>query len=87
MKQEITLFLNGSKQVILIFSETFKNWTVWRVQFRSGEESVLFKCGGIWMQRNEDGLDHRTLNAIGEQIDHNLSRGHPERLSPMSIVS
>jgi hypothetical protein len=70
MRYEIVLSRNGYKQAIHIIAETFKNWKVWKVQFQDGAEAVLFKCGNIWMQRNEDDLDRGLLNAIGERIDY-----------------
>jgi hypothetical protein len=70
MRHEIVLSLNGLEQTIQIISETFKNRMVWKIKFKSGEEAVLFKYMDVWMQRNEDNLDHRTIAAIGNQIDH-----------------
>ncbi|QHS55967.1 hypothetical protein GWR56_10625 [Mucilaginibacter sp. 14171R-50] len=70
MSYEIVISRNGYKQVLQIISETFKHWNAWTVRFPDGEEAVLFKCGNLWMQRNEDDLDKQLLNAIGEKIDH-----------------
>ena len=70
MRYKLELTLNGCKQVLHIISENFKNWRVWKVKFQDGGEAILFKCGNIWMQRNEDDLDRGLLNAIGEKIDH-----------------
>jgi len=70
MRYVIVLSRNGYKQAMQIIAETFKNWKVWKVVFQNGKEAVLFKCGNIWMQRNEDDLDRGLLNAIGEKIDH-----------------
>jgi hypothetical protein len=70
MRYEMVLSLDGLEQTLQITSETFKKWLVWKVKFKEGKEVVLFKCGNIWMQRNEDSLDHHTLTAIGKQIDH-----------------
>jgi hypothetical protein len=69
MRYEIVLFLDGGKHVLQVIAETFKNLRVWKVKFQDGAEAVLFKCGNIWLQRNEDNLDHGLLNAIGERID------------------
>jgi hypothetical protein len=74
MRYEIVLSLNGLEQTLQVISETFKNWLVWKVKFKDEREVVLFKCGNLWMQRNEDSLDLHTITAIGNQIDHiNLS--------------
>jgi hypothetical protein len=70
MRFEIILSRNGYKQVLEVITDTFKNWKVWKVRFQDGGEAVLFKCGNLWMQRNEDALDRWLLNAIGERIDH-----------------
>ena len=70
MRYILELTLNGYKQVFEVIAETLKDWKVWKVRFRDGGEAVLFKCGNIWMQRNEDDLDRELLNAIGEKIDH-----------------
>jgi len=70
MRHEITLPLNGLEQTVHVISGTFKNWEVWKVQFKNGDEAVLFKHMDVWMQRNEDSLDHQTIAAIGKQIDH-----------------
>ncbi|HEY8780327.1 MAG TPA: hypothetical protein VIM16_01830 [Mucilaginibacter sp.] len=70
MRYEIVLSLNGLEERLQVISGTFKNWVVWKVQFKTGEEVILFKHMDIWMQRNEDSLDHRTIAAIGKQIDH-----------------
>ena len=70
MRYEMALSLDGLEQTLQITSETFKKWMVWKVQFKEGKEAMLFKCGNIWLQRNEDSLDHHTLAAIGIQIDH-----------------
>jgi len=69
MRYEIELSLNGINQTLNVISETFKNWIVWKVTFKSGQEAMLFKCMDVWMQRNEDSLDQRTIAAIGKQID------------------
>lgn len=69
MRYEIALSLNGLEQTLHVISERFKNWVVWKVQFNTGEEAVLFKHMDVWMQRNEDSLDYRTIAAIGRQID------------------
>ena len=74
MRYEIVLSGNGYKHVLQLISETLKNLKVWKVRFQDGAEAVLFKCGGEWMQRNEDNLDSSLLKAIGEQIDR-LSLG------------
>ena len=70
MSHEIILSLNGLEQTLHVISGKFKNWKVWKVQFKNGDEAVLFKHTDVWMQRNEDSLDHQTVAAIGEQIDH-----------------
>lgn len=69
MRYEIVLSLNGLEQTLPVISERFKNWVVWKVQFKTGEEAILFKFMDVWMQRNEDSLDYRTITAIGRQID------------------
>ena len=66
---EIVLSLNGYKHALQLISETFKSMKVWKVRFQDGAEAVLYKCGDIWMQRNEDNLDHFLLKAIGDYID------------------
>jgi hypothetical protein len=70
MRYEIVLSRNGYKQALQLIAETFKNLKVWKVKFQDGTEAMLFKCGNLWMQRNEDDLDRGLLNAIGEKIDH-----------------
>jgi hypothetical protein len=70
MSYEIVLSRNGYKQALQVIAETFKNWPVWKVKFQDGTEAVLFKCGHLWMQRNEDDLENGLLKAIGERIDH-----------------
>ncbi len=70
MRYEIVLSLNGFEQTLQVISGKFKNWEVWKVQFKNGDEAVLFKHMDVWMQRNEDSLDHRTVTAIGKQIDY-----------------
>jgi hypothetical protein len=70
MKYEITLSLNGLEQTLHVISGKFKNWKVWKVQFKNGDEAVLFKHMDVWMQRNEDSLDNKTIAAIGKHIDH-----------------
>ena len=72
MRYEIVLSRNGYKQAIQLIAETFKNLKVWKVKFQDGGEAMLFKCGNIWLQRNEDDLDRGLLSAIGEKIDHIL---------------
>ncbi len=85
MHYQITILLNNREQTLQIFSENFKNLTVWKIRFQHEREAVLFKCEGIWMQRNEDELDDNTINLIGEQIDRvNLNLGHSKRLNPLS---
>ncbi len=69
MSHEITLSLNGLEQTLQVISGKFKNWKVWKVQFKNGDEAVLFKHMDVWMQRNEDSLDNKTIAAIGKQID------------------
>jgi hypothetical protein len=69
MQFEIVLSRNGYKQALEVIADTFKNWKVWKVRFQDGREAVLFKCGSIWLQRNEDALENWLLNAIGERID------------------
>ncbi len=69
MKYEIVLSLNGLEQTLQVISTKFKNWVVWKVKFINGDEAVLFKHMDMWMQRNEDSLDHRIVAAIGKQID------------------
>jgi hypothetical protein len=69
MRHAITLSLNGLEQTLHVISGKFKKWKVWKVQFKNGDEAVLFKHMDIWMQRNEDKLDHQTITAIGNQID------------------
>ncbi|HMG09066.1 MAG TPA: hypothetical protein VK609_11180 [Mucilaginibacter sp.] len=69
MRHEIVLIRNGYKQVLQVIADTYKKWKVWKVKFQDGKEAILFKCGSLWMQRNEDDLDLGLLNAIGERID------------------
>jgi hypothetical protein len=69
MSFKIVLSLNGIEQTLQVISETFKNWQVWKVQFKNGVEAILFKFMDTWMQRNEDNLDQLTVAAIGKQID------------------
>jgi hypothetical protein len=69
MQFEIVLSRNGYKQALEVIADTFKNWKVWKVKFKDGREAVLFKCGSVWLQRNEDALENWLLNAIGERID------------------
>ena len=69
MRYQIILPLNNLAQTLHVISGTFKNWQVWKVQFENGEEATLFKHMEVWMQRNEDNLDHQTITAIGQQID------------------
>jgi len=61
---------NGISQAISFSPTQFKKLAVWTVHFEDGEEAMLYKCGGEWMQRNEGALDAPTLIAIGSQIDH-----------------
>jgi hypothetical protein len=70
MKFKIVLSLNGLEETLQVISETFKNWMVWKVQFKNGVEAILFKFMDTWMQRNEDNLDHQIVAAIGKQIDN-----------------
>ena len=69
MRYEIILSLNGLEQTLQVISGKFKNWEVWKVQFKNGDEVVLFKQMDVWMQRNEDSLNNQTITAIGKQID------------------
>jgi hypothetical protein len=69
MSHEIILSLNGLEQTLQVISGKFKNWKVWKIKFKNGEEAVLFKHMDEWMQRHEDRLDHKTITAIGKQID------------------
>ncbi|WP_183565398.1 hypothetical protein [Mucilaginibacter sp. SP1R1] len=69
MRYEIVLSRNGYKQALQVIAETYKKWKVWKVKFQDGKEAILFKCGSLWMQRNEDDLDYGLLIAIGERID------------------
>ncbi len=69
MSFEIILSRNGRRHVLEVISETFKNLKVWKVKFQDGGEAILYKCGSIWLQRNEDELEHGLLSAIGEKID------------------
>ena len=70
MRFEIVLSLNGYKQALQIIRETFKNLNVWKVRFQDGTEAILYKCGNLWMQRNEDDLENYVIDAIGDRIDH-----------------
>jgi hypothetical protein len=72
MSYEIVLSRNGCKQALQVAADTLKNLKVWKVAFPDGEEAVLFKCGTEWFQRNDDGLSHDLLKAIGQKIDHIL---------------
>jgi hypothetical protein len=69
MSYEIIL-ADGAILPLQITAATFKNWKVWRVQFKDGKEVMLYKCGNEWVQRNEDELDAYSLLTIGNQIDH-----------------
>jgi hypothetical protein len=69
MSYEIIL-ADGAILPLQITAATFKNWKVWKIQFKDGKEAMLYKCGNEWVQRNEDELDAHSLLTIGNQIDH-----------------
>jgi len=69
MSYEIIL-ADGAILPLQITAATFKNWKVWKIQFKDGKEAMLYKCGNEWVQRNEDELDAYSLQIIGNQIDH-----------------
>lgn len=56
-------------QYIHITSSIFNSRKVWKVEFNSGKEVVLYKCGNEWMQRTEDNLEMKVIEAIGKCID------------------
>ena len=68
MSYEI-LLADGAILLLQITAATFKTWKVWRVQFEDGREVMLYKCGDVWVQRNEDELDAHSLRSIGKYID------------------
>jgi hypothetical protein len=68
MSYEIIL-ADGATLLLCITAATFKNWNVWKIQFKDGNEVMLYKCGSEWVQRNEDDLDARSLIGIGKHID------------------
>jgi len=56
-------------RTVKITSAIFKTWKVWKVQFNNGMEAILYKCGNIWVQRNEDNLTPDFLIVLGKYID------------------
>ncbi|MCR8561358.1 hypothetical protein KXD93_27140 [Mucilaginibacter sp. BJC16-A38] len=65
---------DGTAQLINITSAYFKSWHVWNVRFPNGKECMLFKVGSAWMQRTEDFLDEKIVDAIGKHIDKIILR-------------
>ena len=63
------LLVDGAVLLLQITAATFKTWKVWSVQFIDGREVMLYKCGEVWVQRNEDHLDNAAIIAIGKYID------------------
>jgi hypothetical protein len=73
MKYKIAIG-DGTSQVVKITSAYFKAWHVWNVEFDNGKRCMLFKIGSEWMQRTEDFLEVKVVEAIGNYIDKIILR-------------
>lgn len=60
---------DGTEQIVKIISANYKMLKVWKVNFPSGKEIMLYKVGTEWLQRTEDYLEQCYVTAIGAFID------------------
>jgi len=60
---------NDISRVVSFTPATYKKLAVWTVHFENGNEVMLYKCVGDWMQSNEGTLNPHSVKIIGKQID------------------